>query len=296
MLIRIHAINPGSIAALLLIVFTPTRAISDIAGRGSPAAPPKYYQQPTGFAGHEWGDPLSSFDRFKGEPKEMDASWYDGDRVDLDFRCMQVGNNACDLHSTVRWTNQMKPRSVYTLVAQYQIEGQGFRIEGVTLHPVTHFFCAQFNEFLQKPPAHVAERMRYCGIRLDFESENGQALAQLPPDHVTQYQRLLRYLLLNHGKPHDYRGHVSISDGETAPSARRDFPRRYRWCTELDSIFAPKCDVKMTLTFDVETGRGSLLMAADELVRFALAQQGDAPGKRGPLHHELIRDPFVLYQ
>lgn len=59
----------------------------------------------------------------------------------------------------------------------------------------------------------------------------------------------------------------------------------------LDSIFASKCGVKMTLTFDADSGRGSLLMAASTLVQFAAAQRSEDGRKPGALYNEPMKDP-----
>ncbi len=271
-------------------------AISVIASLGTAKAenalraPPKYYEQPSGFGGHQWGEPFASFERL-GTAISVEASWDDGKRLDDHFQCFYLPNGTCDIDAVVRWAAMQRRRSALTLVSQHRIEAQGFRVAGVMMHPVTHFFCGQWRELLEKAPPDLDKRMGYCGIRLEFESESREALESLPADHVTQYQKLLRHLILEHGKPYGYRGHVSVYDESDAKrAARREFPPRYRWCTHFDSIFAPKCDVKMALTFDAGSGKGSLLIAAPALVQFALARRSEDGRTHNPLYYELVRD------
>jgi hypothetical protein len=263
---------------------------SALPSTATPPVTPEYYQQPDGFGGRKWGDALLSFDRLNVQPVGVDASFTDGGDVSPHFRCVQVGTEPCDLTATIARMPLRNPHA-YILVSQHRVDNQGFRMAGVTLHPVTHFFCARWREFLEKAPPNVANDMRYCGIRLEFESENIEQLATLPADHVTPYQHVLRHMVRTHGRPYAYKGqvHVESVDDKTR-EARREFPRRYRWCTDYDSIFAPKCNVKISLTFDVETGKGSILMAAPLLHQFAASQRGESQGKRGPLYHEIFTD------
>lgn len=256
----------------------------------STRAPPKYYEQPSGFGGHQWGERFAAFDGL-GTAMSIEAAWNDGKQLDDHFQCIRMPDGSCDINAVVRWANTQNRRALLTLVSEHRIEAQGFRIAGVTAYPITHYFCGQWRELLETAPSDLEERMKYCGIRLQFESENRQTLATLPNDHVTQYQKLLRYLILTYGKPYGYRGRVSVYDADDSKgSARREFPPRYRWCTKLDSIFAPKCDVKMTLSFDAESGAGSLLIAAAPLVQFAEAQRSEDGRERGALFYELIED------
>ncbi len=258
----------------------------------APAAkrlPPKYYEQPDGFGGRKWGDPMKSFKGLR-TALTVDASWGHRSLRTNPFLCLPDLEGTCDGLVALKFLGPSDQRRALTIVSQNQIEGQGFRMAGVTLHPVTHFFCGQWNELLRYAPKDLDERMGYCGVRLEFQSETEQALATLPAEHVTQYQRVLRYLILTYGKPFGYHGLVTVYDEGSDRPARRKFPRRYRWCTSLDSIFAPKCNVKMTLTFDAESGKGSLLIAAPPLIQFASAQ---LPGPRGvpsALYQELFRD------
>jgi len=250
--------------------------------------PPKYYRQPEGFGGRKWGEPLKAFNGL-GTAFSVEAAW--GHRVWHNrFLCIPNAAGGCDFNSFLASLAPVDLSRTLTIVSQHQIEGQGFRMAGVTLHPVTHFFCGQWKELLQSAPKDLEDRMGYCGIRLEFESENEQALATLPPDHVTQYQRILRHLIQTYGKPPGYRGHVTVYDSDTRITARREFPRRYRWCTNLEPILAPKCNVKMTLTFDVESGKGSILMATPPLIQFASAQPEGSRGLPSPLYQELFRD------
>lgn len=278
------------VLASVALHLAPTHAQDNASATPSVRVPPKHYEQPSGFGGHRWGD---RFDSFKGlgSAHSIDAAWDDGKRLDNHFQCIYTTDGTCDINAVVRWANNQRTRSLLTLVSQHRIDAQGFRIAGVTTYPITHYFCGQWRELLEAAPPDLEQRMGYCGIRLDFESENRSTLETLPNDHVTHYQRLLRHLILTYGKPYGYKGNVSVYDAnDSTRAARREFPSRYRWCTKLDSIFAPKCDVKMTLTFEAESGRGSLLMAAAPLVQFAEAQRSEDGRARGALFYELIED------
>lgn len=280
----------GSRCLLLLLAALP--AVSGAAPQATPSAP-KYYQQPDGWGSHRWGDPISSFNNLPlAEPllvessiggaavRRTDASliWQD--------RCDQLPNNPCAFDAKAyRDLPTLKPR--YHLVLQYRNEKQGFRAGYALLHPVTHFFCVSWIDRPKRVPDDLGERLRYCGVRLDFQSETEEQLASLPEELVTTYEHVLRHLLRNYGPPVFYRGRVIVRDADKPEPALRDFKAKYRWCTDLDPVMAPKCDVRMSLRFDKATGVGSLLIAAPDLADFAASQRASDPKKNSALYEEI---------
>ncbi|HEY5808515.1 MAG TPA: hypothetical protein VIT67_11130 [Povalibacter sp.] len=261
------------------------------------AKAPKYYQQPTGFGGHQWDDPLLSFDRLPtGTPSSVEVA-RDSARFEEDqelIRCTGMSGDSCDLSSTLARKRRVLGEPKFNLMMTFINDDQAFRVAGdFMLHPVTHFFCLSWLDSASrpKPPRDVARHLEYCGVRLEFTSETPEQLDARPAEYVANYEHLLRYVVLRYGPPLHYKGRVIVVDAEQAARGEpglRKFPRRYRWCTELDSIMAPKCDVNMVLNFDPATGKGALIMATPELQEFARTQRGPALGKPGPLFNEIF--------
>src|SRR4051812_24273134 len=223
----------------MLVVMTATSAVTgsraDSPGplattASAPKVPPKYYQEPKSYAGHQWGEALLTFKRLNITPLAVNAAYADGKPVSVDFKCVPVGDQPCDLYSTLDSVRQKTHGRGFYLVAQYQVSDQGFRVAGGALfYPVTYFFCARWDDVQHHAPAKVAERMRYCGVRLNFESESKDALVSLPKTQVTQYEMIIRHLLLTYGKPHDFpsRALVIVQEHpeDSEPAALRDFAR-----------------------------------------------------------------------
>ncbi|HEY5808514.1 MAG TPA: hypothetical protein VIT67_11125 [Povalibacter sp.] len=279
-------------------------------GDASPGArkPLRYYEQPAGFAGHQWGDPLLSFKNLPlTTPLDVEMSRETGQPdpgADSYVRCVGAtfsrgddgslggGFGSCNVEATLASMQRPTHAPDFHLIMQFRNDDQGFRLTpDFIVHPVTHYFCMHWDDETKRPPSNVADRLSYCGVRLDFTSETTEQLASQPAAHVSNYEHLLRYVLRHYGPPLNYQGRVIVLDAEQAQQAQpglRKFPAKYRWCTDKDPIMAPKCDVKMVLSFDSNTGRGSWLIGASPLQSFALTQAGPALGKRGPLYYELL--------
>lgn len=287
----------GALTALMSVVAQAGESANATAQHVEP--PPKYYQQPKGFGAHQWGDALQSFSNLSiGEPVAVEASRDGPDNTATErfSPCFQQVLNQqaqpCDIVSYVARLGTPARHTNMHLIMQYRNAQQGFRINGdVLLHPVTHFFCTDWEGDGKRPPADMAQRMKYCGIRLAFTSETTDELSAQPREYVSRYERLLRHIVRTYGPPYGYKGRVIVSDAEQVlqgDPGLREFQPKYRWCTDLDSIMAPKCDVKMIMSFNATTGEGSLLMAAPSLQSFARAQAGEGHVPHGDLYYELL--------
>ena len=109
------------------------------------------------------------------------------------------------------------------MLSEYAIPDQGFRFDGedagITIHPVVYEFCANWDSTKKKVPPNFDALNKFCGMRLQFQSETREELRKLPADHVTVYDRMLEHLLVKYGRPDRFvrRGQVIIEtkDGES---------------------------------------------------------------------------------
>src|SRR6202008_4626816 len=103
---------------------------------------------------------------------------------------------------------------------------------------------------------------KFCGMRFLFESETREQLRSLPPDHVTNYDRVLERLLAKYGQPKGFlrRGRVLIEtlEGDSNEASERKFSI-WRWCPAAGEDIKTTCAASVTLSLDPATGKGSVL-------------------------------------
>src|SRR5262245_7397544 len=185
------------------------------------------YVPPEGFGEYKWGDLRSKFTRLPEQPIGVGAGWMRSIEKTTDFTCVPSaapsgtitgGVEGCDFQATLlRLRKTFEGGGTYVL-SEYSIEGQGFRFgdtDPVVLHPVIYEFCANWPGATKKRgvmPPNFDELNKFCGMRFLFESETREQLRALPPDHVTNYDRVLEKLLAKFGQPKGYlrRGRVII--------------------------------------------------------------------------------------
>lgn len=245
------------------------------------------YQPPPGFAGHKWGDLLTSFDRLGKEPFSVGAAWSKAVMTDIDFQCVSgVGAQdgamgACDLLQTLRTVRKKFEGGGFYVLSEYRIEQQGFRFgsDGVLLYPVIYQFCANWDETKKELPPDFDTLNQFCGMRLLFKTESRAELAQLPGDHVTAYERVLEELIAKFGRPEGFlrRGRVVIEtmDGESSDASDRRFSI-WRWCPARDRGLHTGCDASVTLSVDPASGRGTVLYSTPLLWEYAYARENGA--------------------
>ena len=254
------------------------------------------YVAPTGFAGHEWGEPRRNFDRLPEAPVGVGAAWMEPVKKPLEFKDIpSVGATMAgatpnpngipaDIFSFVesveRLRNKVEAGGVY-VVSEYSIDGQGFRFgedaDGVVFHPVVYQFCANWWGSRKKPaPANFDDLNRFCGMRFEFQSETREQLRKLPDDYVTAYDRVLDMLLAKYGRPAGFlhRGQVIIetAEGDSSDPSDRRFSM-WRWCPATGSGVHTDCKASVTLSLNPTTGSATVLYSTPLLWEFAYARE-----------------------
>jgi len=248
------------------------------------------YQPPEGFAGHQWGDLRSSFDRLPEEPMGVAAAWMRTQQKQTGFQCVpnvSIGQQQsgaqdfCNFQETLlRLRSEFTGGGVYVL-SEYAIDGQGFRFgegdSGVVLHPVVYQFCANCTGSRKKAaPPNFDELNKFCGVRFMFQSENREQLRKLPADYVTTYDRVLEKLLAKYGKPKGFlrRGRVIIEtvEGDSTDPSDRKFSI-WRWCPAVGDGLRTECPASVVLWLDPATGTGTVLYSTPLLWEYAYARE-----------------------
>ena len=260
------------------------------AAQASEAGKHVKYQPPEGFAGHEWGDLRSSFDRLPEEPRGVAAAWMRTQQKQTGFHCVPNtsiptqtagAQDFCNFQETLlRLRSEFNGGGVYVL-SEYAIEGQGFRFgegdSGVVLHPVVYQFCANWTGNRKRAaPPNFDELNKFCGVKFMFQSENREQLRKLPADYVTTYDRVLEKLLAKYGRPKGFlrRGQVIIEtvDGDSTDPSDRKFSI-WRWCPAVGDGLRTECEASVTLWLDPATGVGTVLYSTPLLWEYAFARE-----------------------
>jgi len=247
------------------------------------------YEPPEGFAGHQWGDLRSSFERLPEAPVGVAAAWMRSVQKQTDFHCVpnvsvgqqQAGaQDMCNFQETLlRLRTEFTGGGVYVL-SEYAIDGQGFRFgegEGVVFHPVVYQFCANWSGGRKKgAPENFDELNKFCGMRFMFQSESREQLRKLPSEYVTAYDRVLEKLLAKYGRPKGFlrRGQVIIEtvEGDSSDPADRKFSI-WRWCPAVGDGLRTECEASVTLWLDPATGVGTVLYSTPLLWEYAYARE-----------------------
>jgi hypothetical protein len=241
------------------------------------AAGPKRikYSPPTGFGGHKWGDTRASFERLPKQPFNTGAAWI---MPVIDDFWLTCGIN-CDSNSFQASYMERREGGGFYVLSEYQVDGQGFQWGDdarVQFFPVVYQFCANWWSTKKAKPKDFDAINKFCGVKFSFQSETTAELLKLPPDHVTNYDRVLEKLLARFGKPDSFvrRGTVVIesSEPESVVGPARKF-RTYRWCPAFDRRFHTPCEASVVLTVTPETGEGTLLYSAPALWEYAYARK-----------------------
>lgn len=249
------------------------------------------YVPPEGFAEFKWGDQRAKFARLPETPIGVGAAWMDRKEKPQEFTCMttmtmsQTGAlDGCDIHTTLQQARKSFEGGGVYVLSEYSLEGQGFRFgdaDPVMLYPVVFQFCANWTSGRGKRsdlPPNFDELNQFCGVRLLFESETREQLKSLPPDHVTNYDRVLTKLLAKFGRPKGFmkRGRVLIEtlDGDSEDPTDRKFSI-WRWCPALDRGLKTECSASVVLSLDPATGKGSVLYSTPLLWEYAYARQNN---------------------
>jgi hypothetical protein len=279
----------ASLAALLLI-----------GSLASAADKPKRvkYVPPEGFAGKTWGELRSTFDRLPAEPLGVGAAYILGKEKQSAFHCvpgrpsggtMSGVVDGCDFQATLLRLRKEYEGGGFYVLSEFAIPDQGFRMgdekTGVLLHPVVYQFCANWNASVKKnePPPNFEDINRFCGMRLQFQSESREELSKLPSDHVTVYDRMLDQLVEKYGRPNNFmrRGQVLIEteDGESMNLEERKFSI-YRWCPPVEDGFHTDCKASVVMSINPTTGLGTVLYSTPLLWEYAYARDTNKKGDK----------------
>lgn len=278
------------VITLLAVCFAPVAA---------PAADKKVkYVPPTGWAGKSWGELRSSFDRLPEEPIGVGAAYILGKEKEKVFTCvparpsggpMNGAIDGCDFYATLQRLRTEYEGGGFYVLSEYAIPDQGFRMggeqDGVLLHPVVYQFCANWHGSVKKnvEPPNFDSMNKFCGMRLQFQSETREELAKLPAGHVTVYDRMLKHLLAKFGQPANYarRGVVVIEteEGESADRAERKFSI-YRWCPAGGDGFHTRCKASVVMSINPTTGLATVLYSTPLLWEYAYARDTNKKGDR----------------
>jgi hypothetical protein len=253
--------------------------------------PPRVkYVPPDGFAGHQWGELRSSFDRLPNEPIGVGAAWMRALETQKDFHCVPVSSGqqisgaigGCDFQATLLRLRTEFDGGGYYVLSEFSIDGQGFRFgdeaDNVVLHPVIYQFCANWKQGRKKtdPPPNFDSLNKFCGVKFMFQSETREQLRKLPDDYVTNYDRMVEKLLAKYGRPKGYlrRGRVLIEtlEGDSQDVADRKFSI-WRWCPATGNGLKTECTASVVLSLDPATGVGTVLYSTPLLWEFAYARE-----------------------
>ena len=247
------------------------------------------FVSPPGFQGHVWGELRSKFDRLPAEPIGVGAAWITPREKEASWTCvpppplgatMSGAPEGCDFQATLQRIRKTFEGGGFYVLSEYVIPDQGFRMggekDGVVLHPIVYQFCANWDETKKEVPPEFDAMNKFCGMRLVFQSESREELAQLPRSHVTMYDKMLEHLLAKYGQPDNFvrRGVVTIEteEGESSDESERKFSI-WRWCPARDKAFHTTCDASVVLTIDPKTGVGMVLYSTPLLWEYAYARE-----------------------
>lgn len=237
----------------------------------------KKYDPPMGFASHQWGELRTAFTELPQDPLGVGAAYMLPKEKEVEFTCTL----GCDFQDVLLRIYRHTEGGGFYVLSEFAIPDQGLRMEddqdGVLLHPVVYQFCANWHGSVmkKKPPPDFDSLNRFCGMRLQFQSETSEQLAKLPADYVTAYDRMLKLLVAKFGEPanHRRRGKVLIETeaGTTADASQRKFAI-YRWCPADIDGFHTQCKASVLLSINPATGLGTVLYSAPALWEYAWAR------------------------
>lgn len=279
--------------ALITALFAATSA--SLTSTVAQAADRVKYVAPSGFAGHRWGDLRGTFDRLPAEPLGVGAAYMLPVEKQQTFTCVPLvptgpvsgAAEGCDFHATLLRIRKEYEGGGFYVLSEYVIPDQGFRMgseqDGVLMHPVVYQFCANWHDSIRdkSPPPQFDDINRFCGMRMQFQSETREELAKLPAEHVTTYDRMLKQLLAKFGEPRGYlrRGRVLIEteEGDSDAESARKFSI-YRWCPATGNGLRTECPASVVLSINPATGVGTVLYSTPLLWEFAAARETNRKG------------------
>jgi len=241
------------------------------------------YQPPTGFNGHAWGTPLTSF---KGVTL-LAANTALGSRGKV-VSVNVLGGRMCPYSSPQQPCLTPDPSLLQTEridgVGSYALAEYYFGSErhpwpgtGIDLYTVSYLFCAGSRTYL---PKHIRDSLKLCGARVMFHSDDLDMLATRPSGYVTNERRILQQLIDEYGEPPKFhrRGRILIDpNGDELSVKAPESPVEYilyRWCglPESSQSLHPACPATVTFVFNETQGVGMVLYATNPMYDYASAR------------------------
>jgi hypothetical protein len=242
---------------------------------GSPALPADDYRPPRGFNGHLWGESLSAV-RGLTFWKASTAHAPEGKLVDFRISCQQnaASGETCgagQIYREVQGDDSMALAEYY-----FDKDVNPWAADRIELYIISYLFCARARgEYLPRP---IKKVLQLCGTRIMFRSDNLEALAAHGEGYESNYDRILKRLIAEHGEPPGYERQARIiveTDEQRFATPEKAKPHyiRYRWCPPNADLkkLRPACAASVTLTFEATSGEGSIVYATGAVYDFAYA-------------------------
>lgn len=223
------------------------------------------FDAPTGFNGHEWGASLESFGPGLQLWSVKTALAAPGKMTDV-AGDPESGEGAFDFEGegSHAMAEYLKPA-----------DRNPWALDRIQLLSNSYLFC--YRSKGNTLPTDMRERLTLCGVRVKFTSDTEAQLLKRPGDYRSNYDRIMRRLVIDYGEPPGYevKGTVIVDDEdrpEAASPTVRNFVH-YRWCGMVDNDreLYPDCSATVSLAYDPVRGEGVILFAAHPLYAFAWA-------------------------
>jgi hypothetical protein len=237
------------------------------------------YRPPAGFNGHDWG---AAFATFQGLTlwRANTAEGSSGKVADMRFECVpdpgQPGSS-CPL-STSRTDQSVEGEGSYALGEYYFNQDRNpWVAQRIELATISYLFCARAESWYVPRP--LKKHLKLCGVRVLFRSDTERQLASREVGYESNFDRILRQLVAEHGEPPGYERHgrITIESEDqrlSSPEKRKPVYALYRWCgtDEASRSLRPTCPATVTLSLEAVTGMGTILYATPVVYDYAYAR------------------------
>lgn len=237
------------------------------------------YREPRGFNGHRWGQPFTAFRNLTLWHANT-ASDARGKVEDLRIECVpdpsQPGST-CPVTSA-RITQVVQGEGSHALGEYYfKYDRNPWHGRGIEVSTISYLFCAQANSW--NVPHPLRKHLKLCGARVIFQSDRPEELAGRDEGYESNFERILKALVAEHGAPPGYEryGRITIETEEqriAGAENRKPLYLLYRWCgvNAADRKLLPSCGATITLSFEATSGMGTVLYATGPVYEFADAR------------------------
>ncbi len=243
-----------------------------LVSRGAHAAD---YNPPSGFNGHPWGAPLSSFRSVKLLTANTAAA---PGRVTAisEFDSTICSGYPCLTPSVLLLAQREEGAGTHALAEYYfDSEPHPWPHTGIDVYTVSYLFCAHSLVHLPSP---IKNYLRLCGSRVMFHSDSLAQLATHPDKYESNYDRIVHQLISEFGPPPNYQRRARIViDANGEELSRTPVQAQYlvhRWCglEEVARSLRPTCPATVTVVFNESSGVGAIIYATAPVYEYAWAR------------------------